>query len=114
MNVPEHSTLATKPVATFGTSRARATDSASAPIAAAATRVRISFRLVMASSGMGMPENCRKHWRERSPDSEIALVEYFQRTRRFRNRREFTDSLRVQAALALSRRYSVGVTPVPP
>src|SRR6202012_4439909 len=55
MNAPEHSTLATKPVATFGTSRARAADSASAPIAADTTRVRI-IRLVMAFSG----RTCRR------------------------------------------------------
>jgi hypothetical protein len=41
-----------KPVATFGTSRARTADSASALSAAVAARMRMSFRLVIGLSGM--------------------------------------------------------------
>jgi hypothetical protein len=50
--VPEQRTLATKPVATLGTSRARAADSASALSAVVAARMTMRRRLIMVCSGM--------------------------------------------------------------
>src|SRR5215475_9082561 len=58
MKVSEHSTLATKPVATFGMSRARTAVAAGAPSAVVAARARISFRRVMMVSGCAVASGC--------------------------------------------------------
>ena len=50
--VSVQTTLATKPVATFGTSRARAAESASALSAVVLARMRMRFRRFTGASGM--------------------------------------------------------------
>ena len=69
--------LATKPVATLGTSRARAAESASALRAVVVARMSSRFRLVTLASGM-THERVPAMWRcagGRSPDLEIGLAE---------------------------------------
>src|ERR1700680_1667615 len=76
--VSEQRMLARKPVATFGTSRARAAESASALSAVVATRMTISFRRVMASSGMAHQAHDSDEPEPaplRSPDLEIGAAE---------------------------------------
>src|SRR5262249_10281295 len=73
--VSEHSTLATKPVATFGRSRARQAVTTSALSAVVAARAKIRLRRVMAVSGGAVAAH--KPWpaRPHSPDSKISLAE---------------------------------------
>src|SRR4029077_10173595 len=83
--VSEQRMLATKPVAIFGTSRARAADSASALSAVVVARMRsrfrrVTFRLNTWASGM-THQRVASHVGERgplrSPDFEIGLAETF-------------------------------------
>src|SRR3954465_6930229 len=76
--VSVQTTLATKPVATFGTSRARAAESASALRAVVVARMSSRFRLVTLASGMTR-ECAGGHVGEvtvgRAPDLEIGSPE---------------------------------------
>ena len=80
--VSVQTTLATKPVATFGTSRARAAESASALSAAVLARMRMRFRRFTVASGMThqrVPAMMAKRIHAGSPDLEIALAETWKR-----------------------------------
>src|SRR3954468_6525343 len=112
--VSVQTTLATKPVATFGTSRARAAVSATALKAVVAVRMRIRFRRFTGGlrhdakvraghDDVGIPRG--------SPDLENGLVETLKRLADFKILQEL-QRYEDQAADALRRRYSVGVTPV--
>src|SRR5881398_299528 len=76
--VSVQTTLATKPVATFGTSRARAAVSASALSAMVLARMRMRFRRFTGTSGM-THQRVAGHDGEvadrGSPDLEIAVAE---------------------------------------
>jgi antitoxin (DNA-binding transcriptional repressor) of toxin-antitoxin stability system len=74
-NVSEHKTFAMKPVATFGTSRARTAVTASALSAVVAARARMRRRRVMAVSGWATAGQKPCPTQRRSPDSEIGLAE---------------------------------------
>src|ERR1700704_1366611 len=76
--VSVQTTLATKPVATFGTSRARAAESASALSAVVLARIRMRFRRFTGASGMA--HQCVAGENDEaatacSPDLEFALAE---------------------------------------
>ncbi|MGY4423835.1 hypothetical protein ACVWY2_006284 [Bradyrhizobium sp. JR6.1] len=127
--VSEQTTSATKPVATLGTSRARAADSASAPKAVVAMRMKASFRRVTVSSGTAHGARGRD---QAGADAQalagfgIGLAENSVRPRRFWNYTMITkgptagscrlsclrEREKSHTALAFRFRYSVGVTPV--
>src|SRR5437868_13116613 len=76
--VSVQTTLATKPVATFGTSRARAADSANAPRAVVLARIRMRFRRFTGTSGMTHQRVAGDDGEAAaacSPDLEFALAE---------------------------------------